>query len=98
MDAVDLDVGVIITHRALFRPDVGDAAQIEGYGPVPAEAVREQLRAVTTPPSSTEPDPFGEDGEETRAVLRRLYTHPATGDLVALEARGRCVPAGDGEF
>lgn len=98
MDTVDLDVGVIITDRALFRPDAGDAAQIEGYGPVPAEAVREQLRAVTTPPSSTEPDPLGEDGEETRAVLRRLYTHPTTGELVAVEARGRAFPPAMAKF
>ena len=34
-----LDIGVIITDRALFRPDAGEPAHLEGYGPVPAEAV-----------------------------------------------------------
>lgn len=98
MDAVELDVGVIITDRALFRPDCGDPAQIEGYGPVPAEAVREQLRAATSPPADPAADPFGAEGEQTRAVLRRLYTHPATGELVAVESRGRAFPPAMAKF
>ena len=44
MEPVTLDIGVIITDRVLLDPGVGDLAQIEGYGTVPAEAVRESLR------------------------------------------------------
>src|SRR5699024_2046838 len=33
-----LELGVLITGRALVRPDVGDAAHLEGYGAVPVEA------------------------------------------------------------
>ncbi len=89
---VTLDLGVIITDRALFRPDAGDIARIEGYGPVPAEAVREQLRAVTTEPEPGERDPFGPDGPLIRAVIRRLYTHPVAEELVAMESRARAFP------
>ncbi|GAA1491188.1 HNH endonuclease [Brachybacterium sacelli] len=92
MESVELDVGVIITDRALFRPDFGDVAQIAGYGPVPAEAVREQLRAATEAPRDREQDPLGEGGPRARASIRRLYTHPTSGELVAVESRGRAFP------
>lgn len=91
-EPVVLDVGVIITDRALFRPDAGDVAHLEGYGAVPAEAVREQLRAATTAPHHPEDDPFGEDGDAVRATLRRLYTHPTTGELVAMDSTARTFP------
>lgn len=98
MESVELDLGVIITDRALFRPDSGDVAQIAGYGSVPAEAVREQLRAATAPPRDTGRDPLGEDGPRARAVIRRLYTHPTSGELVAVESRARTFPPAMARF
>lgn len=98
MDPVTLDLGLIITDRALLNPRYGDVAHIEGYGPVPAEAVREQLRAALQEPSDPEQDPFGPDGPVLRAVLRRLYTHPATGELVAVESEARAFPQKLGRF
>src|SRR5699024_7744086 len=71
MDPITLDLGVIITDRALLNPKHGDVAHIEGYGPVPAEAVRAQLRASLEEPSDPDQDPFGPDGPALRAVLRR---------------------------
>ena len=72
--------------------DAGDVAHVEGYGPVPAEAVREQLRAVTTAPQAGDRDPFGAEGRAVRAEIRRLYTHPVAGELVAMESRARAFP------
>lgn len=92
LEPVTLDVGLIITDRALFNPKHGDVAHIEGYGPVPAEAVREQLRSATQEPSDPDQDSYGPDGPALRAVLRRLYTHPATGELVAVESEARAFP------
>ena len=89
---VTLEVGVIITDRALFSPDAGDVAHLEGYGAVPAEAVREQLLACTTPPAAGERDPFGPDGEAVRVTLRRLYAHPTADELVAMDAASRPFP------
>ena len=87
-----LDIGLIITDRALFRPDAGDTAHLEGYGPVPAEAVREQLRAATADPAEPADDPYGADGPAVRAELRRLYTHPESGELVAMDSTARAFP------
>ncbi len=103
MEQVELDVGVIITDRALLLPDSGDPARIAGYGAVPPEAIREQLRACLTPPAPSSvdhpvADPFGADGPAVRAVLRRLYTHPTSGELVAVESQGRAFPAALGRF
>src|SRR5699024_5579934 len=98
MDPVTLDIGLIITDRALFDPKRGDVAHVEGYGPVPAEAVREQLRAALAEPSGSMPDPFGPDGPALRAALRRLYAHPTTGELVAVESEARAFPPSLGRF
>ncbi|MCZ4326421.1 DUF222 domain-containing protein [Brachybacterium paraconglomeratum] len=89
---VTLEVGVIITDRSLFSPDAGDVAHLEGYGAVPAEAVREQLLACTTPPAAGERDPFGPDGEDVRATLRRLYSHPTADELITMDAASRPFP------
>ncbi|WP_198684013.1 HNH endonuclease [Brachybacterium sp. YJGR34] len=97
-EPVTLEVGVIITDRALFHPEGGDIAHLEGYGPVPAEEVRAQLRAATTAPGEGERDPFGQHGPEVRAMIRRLYTHPTTGELVAMDARSRLFPSGMKRF
>lgn len=103
MEQVELDVGVVITDRALLLPDSGDPARIAGYGAVPPEAIREQLRACLTPPAPSSvdrpvADPLGADGPAVRAVLRRLYTHPTSGELVAVESQGRAFPAALGRF
>lgn len=99
METTELDIGVIITDRALLDPAAGDIAQIEGYGPVPAEAVREEMREALAARRARmdellgEDGALGEDGPELRAVLRRLYTHPTTGELVAVESVARAFPA-----
>ncbi|MGO1598971.1 MAG: Dabb family protein [Brachybacterium sp.] len=92
MEPVTLELGVMITDRALLSPEHGDVAHIEGYGPVPAEAVREELRTALTEPADPAKDRLGPDGPQLRVVMRRLYTHPTTGELVAVESRGREFP------
>jgi 5-methylcytosine-specific restriction endonuclease McrA len=87
-----LDIGVIITDRALLAPEHGDPAYIEGYGPVPAEALREELRQLLAPPEDPAHDRFGPDGPQIRAVMRKLYMHPTAGEIVAVESRAREFP------
>ncbi|SLN03167.1 hypothetical protein FM103_14145 [Corynebacterium xerosis] len=123
MDRTDLDIGVIITDRALLHPGQGELAHVEGYGPIPVEAVRQELagplrelalstgtpvaadgpgrrHAVAVPP---DPDPVatetvglddapGADAPAVRLALRRLYTHPSTGELVAVDSVAREFP------
>ena len=99
MDRTDLDIGVIITDRTLLDPQRGDPAHIEGYGPVPAEAVREDLRGPLRALSDQGADELGgDDGAAARLALRRLYTHPTTGELVAVESVAREFPKGLARF
>lgn len=104
MEPITLDIGVIITDRVLLDPGAGDLAQIEGYGTVPAEAVRENMRgpldaiaaAEQRPPEDSPQDcpeeSCGPDGPALRAVLRRLYEHPRAPELVAIESHARAFP------
>ena len=99
MDPCTLDIGVMITERALIHPGAGDLAQIEGYGPAPAEVLREELRGALGAALTDEADEaMGPDGPALRAELRRLYTHPRTGELVAVESRARAFPAALAKF
>ncbi|AXK46636.1 HNH endonuclease signature motif containing protein [Brachybacterium saurashtrense] len=83
IDPTTLDVGIVITDRSLLAPAHADAATIEGFGPVPYDHVREEmLRAAQR----------GEQDTDTSLTLRRLYTDPEDGQLVAVEARSRSFP------
>jgi hypothetical protein len=61
------------------------AADICGYGPIPAAVARGLVMAAVR-------------DNKSRATLRRLYTHPRSGALVALESRARLFPRGLAEF
>lgn len=130
-----LDVGVIITDRALLCSEAdGEIARIEGYGPVPAHIITDTMSGAPpgmliaprvddeppppTPQAPPSPEPQKPPGIpadddwgdidamenshpveqhpdlEVTAVFRRLYTHPRTGELVAMESRARAFPAG----
>lgn len=56
---------------------LGDTpARVPGYGPVPADLVREWVAT----------------GDPTGPKLRRLFTHPGTGDIVGMDSRARSYP------
>ncbi len=56
-------------------------ADINGYGPIPATVAGRLVdRAITD--------------ERSKATLRRLYRHPRSGQLVAMESRSRRFPRG----
>jgi hypothetical protein len=105
-DDVELEVQVVITDRALFAGD-DTPAHVPGHGPVPAGWVRDLLTrdllthdAARQGPITLDPSPLGGDGSGrdgpsvARVWLRRLYTHPGTGTLVAMESTRRLFPAG----
>lgn len=93
-----LDVGVVITDRALLGcADEAEHARIEGYGPVPAHIITDTL--LGRPPGMITPKASERGcGEYTdtaaAAVFRRLYSHPVTSELVAMESRARAFPVG----
>jgi hypothetical protein len=79
-----ITVNLVISDEALLGGS-STAATITGYGPIPA-AIACRLVA----------DAAGD--KRSRAALRRLYAHPRTGQLVALESRSRCFPRGLADF
>ncbi|HEX6249097.1 MAG TPA: DUF222 domain-containing protein [Nocardioidaceae bacterium] len=76
---VPVEIQLVMTDRTLFSGD-HTPAHVVGHGPVPAALARALVRA-------------GEAGEKARVWIRRLFTSPATGDLVAMESRRREFPA-----
>jgi hypothetical protein len=60
-------------------------ADVCGYGPIPAAVARALVSGAVT-------------DERSRATLRRLYAHPASGALVAMESRARLFPRGLAAF
>ena len=103
-----VEIQVVMTDRTLFRAD-SEPARIPGYGTVPAGWARTLINGAkakdssaatggTGPPGPGSPDRPGDaSGADENAFtvwLRRLYTHPRTGDLVAMDSRARLFPAG----
>ena len=77
---VPVAVELIITDETLLGGEQ-TPARVPGYGPIPA-AIACRLAA----------DAAGD--ERSKATLRRLYRHPESGSLVAMESRARSFPKG----
>jgi hypothetical protein len=71
---VPVEINLVMTDEALFDPESAEPAHLDGYGPIPAEIARRLV---------LEPD------DDTPIWLRRLFTRPQTGELVAMESRRR---------
>ena len=72
--APGLDLGLVMTDSALLG-DSDEPAHLTGYGPIPAELAREIVA--------------GACDRDEQVWLRRLYTSPATGELVTMDSRAR---------
>ncbi|HEU5001112.1 MAG TPA: DUF222 domain-containing protein [Lapillicoccus sp.] len=71
---VSVEVQVVLTDRALLAGDATPAV-VPGYGTVPAEWARRMVRREPEGP--------------VQVWIRRLYTHPDNGALVAMDSRRR---------
>ena len=78
-----VSLGLVMSDAALFG-GADDDAHLDGFGPIPAELAREIVAGAC------------EQGEEV--WLRRLYTSPTTGELVAMDAHGRHFRGSLGRF
>lgn len=77
--AVPVEVHLVMTDTALLRGDGRETpAWVVGHGPFPSGAARQLLG----------PERDGPAGDP-RVWLRRLYTHPETGELVAMDSKRR---------
>ncbi|GAA3273433.1 HNH endonuclease signature motif containing protein [Paenarthrobacter aurescens] len=71
-----INLDLVMTDRTLFQGD-SEPARLQGYGIVPAEWGRTVVAEQATP-----------DAELT-VWLRRLYTAPGTGELLATDSKAR---------
>ncbi len=90
--AAKVVVRLVMTDRALLG-GAEDPAWVPGYGPVPAELARDLLARAIGATGCT-----GGPGTQGQVWLRRLFTHPDTGELVAMDARSRRFPDALGEL
>ncbi|GAS92945.1 HNH endonuclease, partial [Mycolicibacterium brisbanense] len=71
-------VNLVMSDQTLLGDDEHPAV-LEGYGPMPAAVARNLVRAAV-------------GDKRSGATLRRLYRHPKSGALVAMESRSRLFP------
>ncbi|WP_166350714.1 HNH endonuclease [Phytoactinopolyspora limicola] len=87
-DAVSAEIGLVMTDTSLLGGNGGaggsgdgEAAELLGYGPIPAETARDITRCAG--------DRQGEDERRARVFLRRLFTDPVTGVVVDCDPKRR---------
>nr|WP_229675461.1 HNH endonuclease signature motif containing protein [Pseudarthrobacter scleromae] len=76
-----IEVQLVMTDRTLFQGD-SEPARLAGYGIVPAHWARQTVLGEET------------DTAEPTTWLRRLYTTPGTGELLAMDSKARIFPPG----
>lgn len=76
---VPITLNLVMADSTLAGDD-DEPAWLTGYGPIPAGFARGLTGEAANP--------------ELRSMLRRLYRHPESGQLVAMESRARAFPAG----
>ncbi len=82
--ATPIAINLVLSDESLLGGS-GAPADILGYGPIPAAVARELVSNAV-------------NDKRSRATLRRLYAHPASGALVAMESRARLFPRGLAAF
>ncbi|WP_460461601.1 HNH endonuclease, partial [Arthrobacter alkaliphilus] len=95
-------VQLVMTDRTLLQAD-SEPARLTGYGIVPAAWARNLLTG-NRPAKPGQPEPFQpgqteQPGDQDFKVwLRRLFTAPGTGELLAADSRARFFPPGMRRF
>ena len=77
--AVPVQIQLVMTDRTLLANDA-EPAELDGHGPLPAPLVRGWLRG----------DDNDGPAEAAEVWLRRLYTAPDAGSLIAMDSPRRC--------
>ena len=104
-----VEIQLVMTDRTLFQADA-EPARLPGYGTVPAGWARTLINGRPTRPPATQAVPGPRRPAARPAAvaagtgagttprftlwLRRLYTHPGTGELIGMDSRARIFPAG----
>jgi hypothetical protein len=75
---VPLALNLVMPADTLLHTDGEDSDEpvhVDGYGPIPADTARDLIHRAST---------------DTPMWIRRLFTSPTTGELVAMDSRQRC--------
>jgi hypothetical protein len=101
-----VNLNLVMTDRTLLQGD-SEPARLQGYGIVPAEWARTLIAGGQAGPEaeakagadgqadvSAEP----KEGKAFKVLLRRLYTAPASGELLAMDSKSRLFPPGMRRF
>ena len=96
-----VEIQLVITDRTLFQGDA-EPARLPGYGTVPAAWARTLINPSPGGSPAVPWDPAcaagSADDPAFNLWLRRLYTHPGTGELVGMDSRARLFPPGHRRF
>lgn len=96
-----VEVQLVMTDRTLLTGH-DEPAHIPGYGTVPGTWARRLIanrtQATNTGTGTGQPIAPEATDRRTRIFLRRLFTHPSTGQLVAMDSRRRTAPPGLARF
>lgn len=79
-----VSLNLVLADTTLLGDDA-EPGWCQGYGPVPAAVVRALVSDAVT-------------DKRAKATLRRLYRHPESGELVAMESKARTFPKGLAAF
>jgi hypothetical protein len=82
-----IEIQLVMTDRTLFQGD-GEPARLPGYGVVPGGWARNVVTNAGTASDAKE------GAMAFKMWIRRLYTAPAMGELVAMDSRARLFPPG----
>jgi hypothetical protein len=82
--ATPIAVNLVLSDETLFGAS-NAPANVSGYGPIPAAVARDLVSGAVS-------------DKRSHAMLRRLYAHPTSGALVAMESRARLFPRGLAAF
>ncbi|TLM84020.1 HNH endonuclease [Pseudarthrobacter sp. NamE2] len=99
-----IDIQLVVTDRTLLQGD-SEPARLTGYGTVPAEWARKALQGWASDRTGAREQPSasgaaveapaeGSVKPEQAVWVRRLYTAPSTGELVAMDSKVRLFPPG----
>jgi hypothetical protein len=97
-----IDIQLVMTDRTLFQGD-SEPARLTGYGTVPAHWARETIlnrstgtgaAGIAAPDAAAGSGSGSPDQHDLSVWLRRLYTAPGTGELVATDSKARFFPSG----
>ncbi|MFJ6003737.1 HNH endonuclease [Arthrobacter sp. NPDC092385] len=93
-----VEIQLIMTDRTLFQGDT-EPARLAGYGVVPGGWARSLLAAHPRRPVADSTESLDLQHRKNFATwIRRLYTAPGSGDLVAVDSRSRLFTAGQRRF